>query len=787
MLKSYDPELIGRKARGLLLCGTALVLPLLAENLTSASAQDMNPGGEAADSARENDTLRQNTVIVTAQKRDEDISDVPMSVVAASGERLDELGISQVADLEKIVPGFSYQPSYFGTPVYTLRGVGFQNPSAAAPPAVSVYMDQAPIPYPTQARGVGLDISRVEVLKGPQGTLFGQNSTGGAVNYVVNRPTTSPEGEVELSVGNYEAYSLETVLSGPLTDTLSGRVAVKMEQRDDWQRSPTHNGALGQRDFLTGRILLDWSPSSDVDFKFSYNGWRDRSDTQAFQHVKTVLQNPSGYQLLIPYLLSYENHPLDAEIADWNPERSYERDDSFEQLGMRVDWAFSDIATLTSISTYSNYSQNAPIDGDGTDVLDFSGILNANIESISQELRLAGSSNDDRFNWMIGASYSKDDSLELGFLESDSTLGGAGDVKFYRTSVEVNGQEVDTKAVFAGIDYYLTESVRLQASARYTQSETDFEGCWRDSGDGRLAGYFGPAFGADIPAGGCVTIDSNTFQIPDIAQEQLHEDNTSWRIGADWRPQESLLLYGNITQGYKAGGFSTLPFVFTDQITPVPQESVVAYELGFKWSSANGTLNTNGALFHYDYSDKQLLATVNTILGPLPSLNTIPDSRVSGAELSVVWSPISGLLLSASGTYSDSEVSGATMVTDPTGTLINIDGEPFPVTPELQLSTDIEYEFDINPELAGYVGVTPRYRSDSNATFGGGPDFQMDGYTLVDLRVGITTAASDWRLELWGRNVTDEAYVTNVTHFADTDVRMLGMPRTYGIRIQRNF
>lgn len=180
-------------------------------------------------------------IIVTAQKRSERLLDVPLSITAVSGEALQDRQINSPEQLEQVVPGFTYQKSSFGAPVFTLRGIGFYNLSASVSPAVSIYLDQVPLAYSAMAQGAALDLERVEVLKGPQGTLFGQNSTGGAINYISAKPTSHPAAGFDLTYGRFNAVEAQGYISGPITSTLKARLFARYESRDPWQRGYAPN------------------------------------------------------------------------------------------------------------------------------------------------------------------------------------------------------------------------------------------------------------------------------------------------------------------------------------------------------------------------------------------------------------------------------------------------------------------------------------------------------------------------------------------------------------------
>src|SRR4029453_14123084 len=223
-------------------------------------------------------------IVVTAQKREQSINDVGMSITAVSGESLQARGIDSAADLVQVVPGFSYSQTQFDMPVYTLRGVGYYESSLAANPAVSVYVDEVPLPYPAMVRGALLDLQRVEVLMGPQGTLFGQNATGGAINYIANKPTSTFAAGGTAEYRRFDTMSLEGYVSGPLTDTIGARLALSSVQSDGWQQGLQRGDELGSTDEVVARLLVDFNPTDTLAIRFNANGWRDRSDSQAPQH-----------------------------------------------------------------------------------------------------------------------------------------------------------------------------------------------------------------------------------------------------------------------------------------------------------------------------------------------------------------------------------------------------------------------------------------------------------------------------------------------------------------------
>jgi outer membrane receptor protein involved in Fe transport len=265
----------------------------------------------------------------------------------------------------------------------------------------------------------------------------------------------------------------------------------------------------------------------------------------------------------------------------------------------------------------------------------------------------------------------------------------------------------------------------------------------------------------------------------------------SWKVGPSWKPTEDLLFYFNAAKGYKAGAFGTLPVIRPAQDLPVVQESVLAYEVGFKADALTHRVELSGAAFHYDYDDKQLLAStfVGAPFGTLPALVNIPRSRIEGSELDATVRPFRNFTLRVGGTYIDSKVLGSYVISSPVGggaaDTINIGGEAFPSTPKWQVDANAEYDYPLAGDWTGFVGLGSTYQSTAQATFGDIAALQMPSYDLIDARIGANK--QNLHLELWGRNITDRYYLTHAFRSTDTITRTTGFPATYGITIRATF
>jgi len=266
----------------------------------SASAQQAPSTAAASPAASAQSGTQLQEIIVTAQKRSQKINDVGMAITAATGTELIQRNVTSVAGLTRIEPSLQVSQSNNGTPVYTIRGVGYFEQSLTATPTVSVYEDEIAYTYPIMTKGALLDVDRVEVLKGPQGTLYGQNATGGAINFVSAKPTDTFSAGVDATYARFNAVDLQGFVSGPLTDTLTARLALRLQEGGAWQQSDTSNATLGNKDNKFARLLLQWRPNGKFRALLNMNGWADDSDTQAGQLEGYHFQSPNYISALTP-------------------------------------------------------------------------------------------------------------------------------------------------------------------------------------------------------------------------------------------------------------------------------------------------------------------------------------------------------------------------------------------------------------------------------------------------------------------------------------------------------
>jgi outer membrane receptor protein involved in Fe transport len=730
-------------------------------------------------------------IIVTAQKRSQSINSVGMSIAAFNADQLKSQGVSTIADLAKVVPGLTAQQTPFGAPAYSLRGVGFYESSLGAAPAVSTYIDQVSIPYASLSRLVAFDLERVEVLKGPQGTLYGQNATGGAINFIAAKPKDHFESGLDLGYGRFETFDATGYVSGPIGNNLKARIALKTVHSGPWQKSYTRDDTLGRTNQLMGRALVEWTPTEALTVSLALNAWRDRSDTEAGQLTAITPQVPAG---LDPRIAAYPLSPLNPRAADWTPNRNLKRNDRYEQYSGRIDYRLSDALSLTSITAYQRYRSRVGRDGDAIALQDSDIDGTGRVDSFSQEVRLAGEM--PRLHWILGGNYSHDkifDDFVLDFTNSsNSTIPPFPKFNFAEA---YSHQLVRAYGIFANAEYEVVPDVTLLGGIRYNNTKNRFVGGNKDV-DGKIAPFFNflsqALCGCNtniaiVQGGDYLLIPSNHYQAGPVF-DNLNEDNISYHAGVNWKPNSNALLYVNISKGYKAGSFPTQSGASASQLLPAVQESVMAYEAGTKLTFADRKVQVNLAIFQYDYKNKQVRAkALDPIFGVVEKLINVPKSRIRGIEAQMMVAPLGGLTFNLSGNYLDAKVTEFPNNIDEFGNVQDAAGTRLPYTPKWQGNADAQYEFRLNDDMHAFAGASLTYNSSTNGGVGAPALTAIGAYTLLDLRAGLKSANDVWRLTFWGKNVANKYYWTNVIRVNDTTFRYAGRPATYGVTLSMKF
>lgn len=762
--------------------------------LLGSAAALIGPGSACAEDA----TTELPPVVVTAHKREQDANSVGMSITAATGDALRTRGIDGVQDLTRLVPGLTIQHSAFNSTSFTLRGVGFFNSDLATPAAVTVYVDEAPLPFPAMTKLAAFDIARVEVLKGPQGTLFGQNATGGAVNYIAAKPTSNFVSGLDSSYGNFNRIRVGGFVGGPIDDQLAFRVALQTSHGDPWQQSVSRPGdRLGRIADFQARATLDWNASDTFYSRLTLTATHDRSDTQAAQFFRPLITIPA----LSPGLATF---PIvtGPKSADWAPviqgsnERfPYASDTTLHQLTWRNEMAISPDVTLTAITSLARFRMNYGEDPDGTpfhlsEEIDRGG----RVSSYFQEVRATGRS--DKLEWLIGGNFehesTRDNPVAFNIDNSVSHVLQAVDPAAIADSTQYTSKlRANTFGVFGRLQYSVSDEFSLEGGLRLNRDKRVFDNCAIATTDAFVRFWNIFRGGAQPPTriGDCYVVDAaNGLQPVANVHSTLDENSVSWRVGANWTVRPGLMTYANISKGFKAGAVPVLAAATVQQFKLVPQESLLAYETGLKASLLDGSLQVNLAAFHYDYRDKQLRgAVLDPNFGPLQALVSIPRSHVNGAEAQVVARPIRGLTIDTSATFVATKIDEFTGF-DALANFGDHSGTAFPFSPKWQIVANVDYEAPLAGDVTGFAGSTVTYNSKTYAGIGELDLTRIDAHTLLDLRAGLAFGAGKaYRFWLWGKNVRNTYYWSNVFVAGDSASRFAGQPATYGATFSARF
>ena len=777
-------------------------------------------------------------ITVTAQKREQSINDVGITINAFTGDTIRELGVQKVEDLAAHTPGLVYnEAGAIGVPVYTIRGIGFDDYSVASNSTVGVYIDEVALPYPVMTRGQLFDTQRVEVLKGPQGDLFGRNTTGGSINYVSNKPTDAFEAGVTASVGQYETTGLDAFVSGPFSDTVRGRVAMTYENSNEgWMKSHTRDETLGRVDTLGVRAMLDIDFSENVSALINVHYNRDQSENAGQARSGKLgptlnllegveLSQQSGW-LQLPLVPSFTPGnagiavadaaapvaPEDPDVGDWNEGITPANDNELVGAAVTLTADFAN-ATLTSITAVDKFERADLFDWDGTRLSLFEQFSDTEIDSFSQELRLA-SSGDGALSWIVGAYYSDDEITDIYRAFVGEAVGSSG---IFADVDQTTVQNTTTSALFAHAEWAMSDRWQLVLGGRYTSEERDIEACARDA-DGGLAFLFSALDLIDFDFGGtgddfflsstpldvgdCVTVNLDKASIEldangpgtvvifggesELFIDKIDTDNFSGKIGLNFYPSDGVLLYGNIGTGFKSGGYNGALASSFLQYTPYKEEKLGIAELGFKATLADNRMQLNGAAFYYDYEDKQVLSIINDpVFGPLAALVNVPESEVTGFELEGTWLATDALELNFGLAWLDTEVKryeGFHPLTPGTG-VVNFAGAELGQAPQLSANVRAAYTWDLNGGSFVRAMADASYTDDYHAglQYVNPTDtrFDVDSYSLVNAR--LVYGADNWEVAGWVRNIGDKYYYHSVQFSNDAITRGVGRGRDWGV------
>ena len=817
--------------------GIALGLP------TMGHAQSASESEATAEQSAD-----RNAIIVTANRREEAITDVGVAIQAFSGEQLDKLQVNSTEDLQAVVPSLNVSRGFQGIPIYTLRGIGFNTINLSATSTVGTYQDEVALAYPFMNSGPVFDLERVEVLKGPQGTLYGRNTTGGLVNFISAKPEFGDfNGSIAVDLGSEETLNTKGHLNIPIGESVALRAAWRTERSwEGWQKSISRDEKQGEVERYGGRLTIAADPIPDMHIELAANFWVNKSDTLAAQAVgftpNTDPANGTLFSLFnapgLPAYVAANGNNWTSNTADWQPldqraqnigrgtgiERPNAEDSNFYGLRAMLQFDFTPDVSFISLTGFNHVKRDASYDWSGAPYEILSQHAEGEIDSLSQEIRFQGTTGP--AEWVVGGYYANDKVVDtnqtlLGenanvgairtlILAPQAALGGASifdafntfgytpaDVltsfRTYRDEAEF---DVETFSAFASADWELSPSLTLTTGIRYTEDTQDYEGCSRDLNGSMLPNvnlfnrfFFFANYGAivaPISENQCNTFDVDTLTFGPVTS-RLKEDNVAWRGALTWQPNDDTLLYASVSRGYKSGSTPVNAANIATQNRPARQEQLTAYEVGTKLALANRSFNLNLAGFYYDYSDKQLAVYfADPIYTTLLRLDNIPESRAYGIDGDFTWFATDELTLSVAGTWLQTEIIGYQGI-NAAGQPLDYDGFAFPYSPEFSGAATITYDTPITSDLGLRAMVNGRYQSSTSSTIEDFDPLAIDSYGILNTSLAIYDLDGVWEASLWGRNVTDTYYWSSAATNANTAVRFPGRSASYGATVRMRF
>ncbi len=729
-----------------------------------AMAQDAAPQDEA--------TLDE--IVVTARRTEESLQRTPLAVSAFSGETLAQTGAQQVTDLQGAVPNLNIvqgRGSSNATNIY-IRGIGQPDALQTFDPAVGVYVDDV---YYARIRGTQfdlLDLERVEVLRGPQGTLYGKNTIGGALKLVSRRPGQEWRGRSSFAYGDYNMFDLQAAVSGPISDDLAFGVSALRSTRDGYVTNPVTGDEYNDKDTIAFRGTLAWDPAANLRVDIIADYSHDDAALNVGQATNSLVGSSGQVIVAVPSPLPEYNFQTVVDPDLPNSTRLESRG-----ISANVALDLSDTLTLRSITAFRKLNTDDYIDFDATPREVTSALVAVDQKQVSQEFQLTYESGS--ISAVGGLYYLKEDVSSHQEAYADDLLGAFfSNSRFLRTVDDT--LETTSKAAYANVTYSVTDQLRVSGGIRYTEEEKDYRRT--------TSTFFSalPAFNATFP-----------FR-PPVASY----DDTSIMLSADYQITPDVMAYGRFAQGFKSGGYNGRANS-ASEATEYSPETADTFELGVKSTLMDRRLRINGAIFQTNYQDFQArvsgLDTDPITNLPVAVLSVINagELKITGAELEVVARPTAALTLDAQLGLLDANYEE---FRDSRFTAFNGSRafqEPA-FSPDWTARYGAQYVFDLDDGSNVTFGGAARFRgrmalavdntaSNSNVEL---PGVFQDEYWLYDARVVWNDASDRYSVGVYGQNLTDEVYKTDVQEFSSVGgirTAYYGAPRTVMLKLTARY
>ena len=747
----------------------ALVFFPMAANNTTARAK-------SADSLDSKDQL--STIIVTAQKRVQDQQKVPIAVTTLPGDFLIRHSIDSIEDLASTVPGFvtTHSVNYGAAPL-AIRGVGGANGGGNffADEPVAVYIDEVYVGRLSISTAALFDIEDIEVLRGPQGTLYGRNSTAGAVLIKSKVPSEELTGYIGGEVASYDEYRINGALSGTIADDLlSGRIAAGYSDRRGYGVNSFDGSAIGGAEDFFVRASLRFTPDDNLTIDLIGDYFDQKSNTATI--AVADLSNPASAS---PFTVRPDfDQVLDDRTFAINDPNFY--DAKHRGINLKATWNIGTL-TLNSVSAFRSYEFDAAQDSDGTALSLINNDGNGQNEQFSQEIRL---SSDDQgpFSWIVGGMYFHEDNDFFFQIRNINGFFGLGTLAAFRAT-----QKVNALAAFAEAKWAINPIFSITAGGRYSSEKKNFTNQLAvNILNGGMIPASAPVFpGQSFAAGATLTPPT------DFADSGRFSD-FSPRVVLEAKPTDDLLIYASYSQGFTSGGFNVFGLA-----PEFGSQGIHSYEVGLKSQFWNDRIRFNASAFHYDYSNLQVRLPVPT--GGVNIANAA-EARIQGAELELTIMPVAALNISANISLLDAEFTQGTIPAVPEN--INFPfGAPIPLSPvdiagnSLSRAPDFQFygaaDYTIALGDIGQFDLHASYRHQSKVFFletnQTQSTFAGEAFNEVNIRVSYTHLPTNLTVAFFGKNIFDDRHASQVTALGAFPNAALNEPVKWGVEFLKKF
>ena len=717
----------------------------------------------AADRVRAEGSDELSEVIVIAQKRAQAAQDVPVTMQAYSAADLEAQSVHSAADLTKFTPGLNLGGAAAGQfTIFGIRGVVAQDLLGQAESPVATYVDEGYIAGHTLANVDIYDIDHVEVLKGPQGTLFGRNATGGVVNILNKAPSSANEGYLQVGYGSYNDQQYEGAFGGPITDTVRFRVAGMFQQNGDWVNNiaPTGDG-LGNVTKGAGRVRLEYAPNDDFNILMTGYGSQWRYSWAPYFLLSTRnITNANGQVINSqivnqPTLLGVPASNISSLTIDAPLARNKDGGSSLAGGTVKMTWNFGPTLTMITDAKRSQDHQFLDDCGCTADGNFINSIVNDFANSFSEEARLY--KDQGNFRWNTGIYYLHNNA------GSNPNWDGIGQSV---AVADFNDLRTNSYSIFGQTEYDFANQWTLTTGIRGTKEKKEFD-------------YHSDNLNIqNVP----LSVDEpGTYVGPARPpyQGRIDDNLVTAKVGVDYKPANGTLLYAGWNRGERAGSFNAPAFgstAYPDSEIPYKPETLNAFEMGEKSTFFNDRIRVNSALFYYDYQNYQSYRFVNLA----NQVSNLP-AKMYGGELDVLAKPVRRLTTQFTASYTHDRVMNVTGVEPTSVTRVA------PFTSAWKLSGLIRYGIDF---MGGELGVQADadYTGSYYISITNYDTTRVGGYTLLNARVLWSNPL--WQVEAHGSNLTDKRYETfgvDISSLCGCTQIGIGRPIWWGVSVRRNF